>query len=298
MNRIRLFYNPVSGDKKFPFQLDTFINKFQRAGYDVNVFRSNKKGDIYEAVKKMSLSDYSILAVAGGDGTVNEIVNSMMRYHVNIPLAIFPVGTANDFGNHLNLPKDVAECCDVILRNNIKKVDIGKVNDKYFINVCSGGLFTSVSQNIDINFKNTIGKLAYYIKGIEQLPNFRPIKLRIQTLDNTIEDLFYLFLVLNGNSAGGFDRLAQGASVDDGLFDFVGVKARPLHEMAVLFLKILKGEHLNDPNVLFLRDKKFKITCLEEEKRFFESDLDGEKGPDLPLEIEIIHKGIEVYTNI
>lgn len=298
MKRIKLFYNPVSGDRKFPLQLDTFIYKFQKAGYDVSIFRSEQKGDIYDTVKMISAKDYSILAVAGGDGTVNEIVNGMMEKKLDLPLAIFPVGTANDFGHHLNLPKSVADCCDVILRNNIRRVDIGKVNDKYFINVCSGGLFTTVSQSVDLNIKNTLGKMAYYIKGIEQLPNFKPIRLKIETSNSTIEDMFYLFLVLNGNSAGGFERLSREASVEDGLFDFIGVKARPFHELAILFLKILKGEHLDDPNILFIRDKKFKIACLEDDRRFFESDVDGEKGPDLPLDIEVIKKGLKVFSNI
>jgi YegS/Rv2252/BmrU family lipid kinase len=298
LKRIKLFYNPASGDKSFHLQLDTFIHKFQTAGYDVSIFRSNKKGDITEAVGKISNDDYSILAVAGGDGTVNEIINAMVKNNLTIPLGIFPFGTANDFAGHLNLPKDVGACCDIILRNNIKKVDIGEVNDNYFINVCCGGLFTNVSQTIDLHFKNTLGKLAYYIKGIEQLPKFRPFALRIESEDTVIEDLFYLFLVLNGNSAGGFERLAKGAAVDDGFFDFVGIKARPFHELAVLFLKILKGEHLDDPNVLFLRKSEFKISCLETEKYFFESDVDGEKGPDLPLEIKVCHRKLEVFANI
>lgn len=298
MKRVKLFYNPASGDKSFHLQLDTFIHKFQTAGYDVSIFRSSKRGDITDAIEKISNEDYSILAVAGGDGTVNEIINAMVKKDLSIPLGIFPFGTANDFAGHLNLPRDVGACCDIILRNNIRKVDIGKVNGNYFINVCSGGLFTNVSQTIDLLFKNTLGKLAYYIKGIEQLPKFKPFALRIETGDMVIEDLFYLFLVLNGNSAGGFERLAKGASVDDGFFDFVGIKARPFHELAILFVKILKGEHLDDPNILFLRKNEFKISCLETEKRFFESDVDGEKGPDLPLEIEVCHKKLQVFTNM
>lgn len=298
MKRIKLFYNPASGDKSFPLQLDTFIQKFQTAGYDVNIFRSSKKGEITDEIKNITNDEYSILTVAGGDGTVNEIVNAMVKQNISIPLGIFPFGTANDFGAHLNLPRDVSACCDIILRNNLRKVDIGKVNDNYFINVCSGGLFTNVSQNIDINFKNTLGKMAYYIKGIEQLPKFKPISLRIDTPNSTIEDLFYLFLVLNGNSAGGFDRLAKSASVEDGFFEFVGIKARPFHELAILFVKILKGEHLDDSNILFIKGNEFKISCLEEDKRFFESDVDGEKGPDLPLDIKVCHKKLQVYSNM
>ncbi|NLK20591.1 MAG: YegS/Rv2252/BmrU family lipid kinase [Epulopiscium sp.] len=298
MKKIKLFYNPVSGDKSFLLQLDIFIQKFQGAGYDVSIFRSSKKGEIGEALRRLPNEKYSILAVAGGDGTVNEMVDAMIRNKINIPLGIFPVGTANDFGNHLNLPRDVASCCEVILRNNLRKVDIGNVNGKYFINVCSGGLFTNVSQSIDINFKNTLGKLAYYIKGIEQLPNFKPIHLKIETPSSSFEDMFYLFLVLNGNSAGGFDRLAKNASVEDGIFDFIGIKAGSLHEIAILFLKILKGEHLDDANVLFLRESKFRISCLEKDEQFFESDVDGEGGPALPLDIEVCHKKLQVFANI
>ena len=105
MKRVKLFYNPASGDKSFHLQLDTFIHKFQTAGYDVSIFRSSKRGDITDAIEKISNEDYSILAVAGGDGTVNEIINAMVKKDLTIPLGIFPFGTANDFAGHLNLPR-------------------------------------------------------------------------------------------------------------------------------------------------------------------------------------------------
>lgn len=288
----------MAGDKSFRYDLDVFINKFQSAGYEVCMFRSSQKGDMKYGLQNITEDEYHGIVVSGGDGTVNEVVNGMMKNNIQVPLGILPFGTANDFANHLNMPKDLESCCDVILRNNIHKVDIGQANEQYFINVCCGGLFTNVSQSIDMNIKNTLGKLGYYLKGIEQIPNFRPISLRMRTKSQTIEDQFYLFMVLNGKSAGGFDKLAKHAAIDDGVFDVLLFKARPLHEIAVLFVKLLRGEHLEDPNIIFLKEKEMMIECLEEDHTFYESDIDGEKGPDLPLQIQLHPKALQVFTNL
>ena len=107
-----------------------------------------------------------------------------------------------------------------------------------------------------------------------------------------------LFLVLNGKSAGGFDKLAKHASIYDGLFEILAIKAKPLRELAVLFVKILKGEHLDDPSVLYLKENQIKIECLCEDEQFYQSDIDGEKGPDLPLDIYIHNKALNVFSNL
>lgn len=288
----------MSGDKTFRYYLDNFIYKFQNAGFEVQIFRSAEKGELAAALRDVDSESYSAIVVSGGDGSVNEVVNGMMHYGIDVPLGIIPSGTANDFAIHLNLPSDIDACCDTILRGNVKRVDLGSANGRYFINVCSGGLLTNVSQNIDIHFKNTLGKLAYYLKGIEQLPSFRPIPLQITTKNQVLKEDVYLFLVLNGSSAGGFDKLAKNALVNDGLFDILLIKAKPLHELAVLFIKILRGEHLTDSNILFLREEYLKIESLDQDTSFAESDLDGERGPDLPLEIKIHPKAIAVFANI
>ncbi len=99
----------------------------------------------------------------------------------------------------------------------------------------------NVAHDIDLTLKNTLGKLGYYLKGVSELPNFKPIPARIRTRDKIIEEDLYLFLILNGSSAGGFNRLAPQASIKDGYFDFVGIKAQPLHELAKIFIKVVQG---------------------------------------------------------
>lgn len=173
-------------------------------------------------------------------------------------------------------------------------VDIGRVNDRYFINVCSGGFFTNVAHNIDSEFKNTLGKLAYYIEGVKQVPKFRPLHFRITTEEGVYDEVLYLFLLMNTRVTGGFEKLAINAQINDGKMDLIGIRETPSHYILHLFSKILRGEHLDDPYILFLQTDKMTIECVADLGEFNETDIDGEKGPDLPLDIEVISKRIRI----
>ena len=295
MKKLKLIYNPFSGDKSFKFNIDLCIKIFQEAGYDVHIFRSIKKGDIIEHLNNMN-KDYDIIVVSGGDGTVNIVLNGIIKNNIKASLGIIPSGTANDFATYLNLPsKDLEECCNIITKTESKYIDIGLVNDTYFINVCGGGIFTNVSQNIDNSFKNALGTMAYYLKGVEQLSNVKPIPFKIYNSNEVIEEELYFFIVLNSAGAGSFAKLAPNASIVDGEFDFIAVKAKPVHELAVLFVKILRGEHINDSNIIYFRDKYIKIECLKEDVENYETDIDGEVGPNFPVTIKNLHSYIRVF---
>ncbi|MFU7518242.1 diacylglycerol kinase family protein, partial [Clostridium sp. HCS.1] len=95
------------------------------------------------------------------------VVNAMTTAGVSVPIGILPVGTANDFGKFLGMPSEITKACRQILSSEVTSVDLGSINDKYFVKVASTGLFTDVSQKTDVNLKNTIGTLASYLKGLE-----------------------------------------------------------------------------------------------------------------------------------
>jgi YegS/Rv2252/BmrU family lipid kinase len=287
----------MSGNRDFPNYLDLFISIFQDAGYETRIHRTKSKQDMFNYLSCEILTDCSAIIVAGGDGSVNQVVNYIMKNNINIPLGVIPAGTANDFASHLKMPTRYGECFETLAKMNIKNIDVGKVNEKYFINVCCGGLFTNISQNMDIEMKNTLGKLGYYIKGVQQLPRFRKIHYKITNSKKELDDYFYLFLVLNGKSAGGFNKLGVDARIDDGKMDFIGIKACTINEVAVLFGKILIGEHLQDKNIVFFQDNKIDIECMDEVNMFRESDIDGESGPEYPLHIEVKKQALKVISN-
>lgn len=296
MKRLKLIYNPNSGDKTFKFDLDICINIFQNNGYEVHLYRCSDKKNLDNHFKNISKNFYDTFVISGGDGSINICINLMMKYGLNdIPLGIIPSGTANDFASFLKMPKDLADICNIITNGNINYTDVGLCNEQYFINVCAGGLFSNVSEKIDKNFKETLGKFAYYIKAIEQMHTHKPIKLKITTQDETIIDDFDLFLVLNSSGTGGIDNLSPNASISDGYFDFIGFRNVGIKNLTSLAIKFLKGDYLEHDKILFLKCKELTIEAVSKETYIY-SDLDGERGPKFPLNIKNIKKSIKIFV--
>lgn len=292
MRRIRLIYNPASGDAGFRHKLDDVIRCFQQRGLQVIPHRSLGKEDISEAVRQVGPDAYCGLAAAGGDGTIHEVINAMASEGVSVPLAVIPAGTANDFAAYLNIPYDLDKIAEIIATGRYCTVDLGKANERYFVNVASAGLLTDVPHTIGIHFKNIFGKLAYYIKGVEQLPNFRPLPFYIESNEYCGHEELFLFLVLNGSCAGGFSRIAP-ARADDGLLDVIAIRRCSLPHLFSLAVKLLRGEHLRDRRVLYFQTREVSFSSPVS----LTSDLDGEKGPALPLHIRMCAGMLKVFVN-
>ena len=287
--RVKFIYNPYSGENLILSKLDKVISLHQEAGYTIVPYRITAGEDVGVALNDIKDGNYKYILIAGGDGTVDSVVNAMAKSGISLPIGILPVGTANDFSKFLGMPSDVEEACKQILSSEVKSVDLGSINDKYFVNVASTGLFTDVSQKTDVNLKNTIGKLAYYLKGLEELPNFRKLHVNILSKEVEFDGEMYLLLVFNGATAGNFN-LATKADACDGLLDIIIFKAVQIYELLPLFIKVLKGEHLDSNKVLYFKTDYLKVECHED----IVTDIDGEKGPDFPLEIKCIKGGLKI----
>ena len=289
MKKVRFIYNPYSGEGVILQKLDKVIEIHQKAGYTICPYRIERGRNIEEAFDSID-EYYEYILVAGGDGTVDSVVNIMMKKNINLPLGILPVGTANDFGKLLDIPADVEEACKRIVSTvEPRLIDIGKINDKYFVNVASTGLFTDVSQKVDINLKNTLGKLAYYLKGIDEIKNFRKLKVKLTSNEYNYEGYMYLMLMFNGKTAGNLN-IASRSDVEDGKLDIVLFKPVPIIEVLPLFLKVLRGEHLDSKKVIYFKTDSLLVECEED----IVTDIDGEKGPDFPLQVKCIKGGLKV----
>jgi len=291
LRKLILVYNPIAGDASFKFKLDNVIEKFQDKGCIIIPFRITDKQNTSEFVFLVQEIAVAGIIVSGGDGTIHEVINIMLDYDLDVPLGIIPSGTSNDFAAYLELDKNIDLCVDVIVKGEIKTFDVGKVNDKYFFNVASAGLMTSVAHNADVLLKNTLGKMAYYFKGLGELPNFKALKMRITADGFVIEEEVFLFLVMNSGKVGGFPRLVPYAQIDDGKLDLLVVNKCNLAELMSLFISFLKGIHYNSKHVTYIQAKKISIECTEE----LDSDLDGELGPKLPLFIEVVPNKVRYF---
>jgi YegS/Rv2252/BmrU family lipid kinase len=289
MNRVKFIYNPYSGENSIAIWLDEIINIHQKHGYTIIPFRISRRLGMVDAFKDIDES-YKYVLIAGGDGTIDTIVNYMKKNNIDLPIGVLPTGTANDFAKFIGMPTNIEKACKQIINSEVKFLDIGKINKKYFINVASTGLFTDVSQKTDSNLKNNIGKLAYYLKGLEQLPNFRKIKVKVTSKDANFDGEIFLMLVFNGQTAGNIN-FAYKASLKDGKLDVIIINAATPIDTISLLIKLLKGEHLDNPTgLIYFKTDELVIESSEN----IVTDIDGEKGPDFPLHISCEKDGLKI----
>lgn len=290
MKKVKFIYNPYAGNKVILEKLDNIIELYQDKNLIIIPYRIEKQKDVILALDDVNTEEYDHILIAGGDGTIDFVINAMHKKDIHMPIAILPVGTANDFAKFLEIPSDIDKACQKILERKYKEIDIGKINEKYFVNVASTGLFADVSQKTDLNLKNTVGKLAYYIKGLESLPNFKKIKISLTSKEVNFDGDIFLMLVFNGKTTGNIP-LAINSDPQDGLLDVVIFKAMNVKEMIRLLVNIMKGEHIKSKNMIYFKTDELYI----ESKDNIETDIDGEVGPNFPLNIKCIKKGLKVF---
>ena len=177
----------------------------------------------------------------------------------------------------------------------LKKVDAGRVNSKYCINVVAAGLLSDIGFKVAKDKKAAMGKLAYYLEGAIDLPKQfgRTLKLRFTTDEKSIEEEILLFMVTNSQSVGGFREIAPLASTSDGKFDVVIIKKMDIFQVTPLLLAILQGDHVNHPAVEYFQTNRLRIENLDEQE--INVDYDGEQLMDsFPLELELIPKAVRI----
>lgn len=291
-DKILLIYNPNAGNGMFKSNLDLIVEKFQEKGKLVVPVRGAVPALLDKVFASARKEKITKVVAAGGDGTINQVVNAMMRSGCDVPLAIFPAGTANDFAYYFDLPHDIEGMIDVALSEHYTYADVGKANEKYFVNVAALGFLVDVSQKTDPNIKNTLGVISYYLKGMSEIPNLRPISVKVQTNGETINEKIYFMLIMNGRSAGGFKRIAPAAEVNDGLLDVMMFKEMSVLDLPPLLFNVLVGDHTENENVVSFRTDKLYIEADQE----VGTDVDGETGPDLPIAIELLPRAIRICT--
>lgn len=289
MEKARIIYNPTSGREAIKKALPNILEKLETAGYETSAHATTCEGDAIDAARTAVERGYDLIVAAGGDGTINEVVHGVAEQEYRPKLGILPAGTTNDFARALQIPRDINKAVDVILEGNSLKLDIGKVNEHYFINIAGGGKLTELTYDVPSKLKTMLGQLAYYMKGIEMLPSLKPAHVRIEYDEHVLEEDIMLFLISNTNSVGGFEKLAPDARLNDGYFDVLILKKTNLAEFIQIASLALRGEHLKSKNIIYTQAKRVKVT--NEDK--MQLNIDGEYGGMLPGEFINLEEHIE-----
>ncbi len=200
-----------------------------------------EKGDAERLVSEASQEGIERIVAAGGDGTINEVVSALVK----IPrgerpgLAVMPLGTANDFAKACGIPEDPVQALNLAVHGNTRAVDIGKANDRYFINVATGGFVTQVTSQVPVQLKNFLGGSAYALAAIVKSINFEPSHGRMEAEGVELEGSAIAGAVCNGRQAGGGQVLAPDAYINDGLLDVMVILTFPFSEVGQVIQEVL-----------------------------------------------------------
>lgn len=292
MKRARIIYNPTAGREVFRKNLADVLIRLEQSGYEASAHATTCEGDATTAAAAAVERGFDLIIAVGGDGTLNEVVAGVSDFDKRPPIGLIPMGTTNDFARALRIPRDIHKALDIILEDKKIPVDVGKMNDRFFINIAGGGRMTELTYEVPSRLKTMLGQLAYYLKGIEMLPSIHASRVKIEYDGQVFDDEAMLFLVGLTNSVGGFEKLAPESSINDGKFTLLILKKCNIAEFIRVVTLAVRGEHLNDPLVISCKAQSVKVTSDEEVL----VNLDGEFGGKAPAIFENLSRHIEMYV--
>ncbi len=235
---------------------------------------------------------------AGGDGTINEVLNGLADDFGRQQFGVLPLGTANDLARTLRLPLEPAAAAEALHAGQVRLLDVVRLEvdggpSRYFLNVSAGGFSTKLADNLDETTKLWWGSLAYGVSALKTLSQLEPYALWIACDDEPpLEVSAYNLVVANARFVGGGVPVAPRAEPDDGLLDLVVFKEAPMPRLLTLVPKALLGEHLDDPDVLFRQVRRLQI----ESRPPFDLNTDGEIVGSCPARFTVLPRALEVVV--
>jgi diacylglycerol kinase (ATP) len=275
-----LFLNPTAGRGRAGKRAQRIEELLRRPGIPLEVHRSQAVGDLEERVRQQVEKGARRIVVAGGDGSIHEAANGILRGRGDAALGVIPSGTGNDFAKACGIPLDW-EQATTLLADRIasgalaRHVDIGRINDRYFANGAGIGFDAKVTR-IARSYRMPIGDLVYLLAILRAMVDgIATPHMRI-TADETIWDgPVTLANIANGPWIGGMFHIAPEAHNDDGVFDLL--IAGPVSRARILTLlpKLMSGTHMTEKEIVHRGASRLVVECDEP----IASHLDGEVQP-------------------
>jgi diacylglycerol kinase (ATP) len=272
--KARLIVNPSSGTESAPDHLLLMNQLLRERLGSLDVVITSGEGDGITEGRRAAEEGYDRLFVAGGDGTLNEVLNGVASVPgglAQITFGVIPLGTGNDFATALGIPADAEAAIHTLLDGEALPVDVGTLNGRHFVNVSAGGFIAEVSDAVHPQLKTIAGKLAYLLGGAQVLLDYSPVGAELREADASSGDgntprklpasvLLHAFAVCNSRLVGGGRLIAPGARIDDGLLDVCLIQAMPTLEFIALLRRVSEGEHLDDERVTYERTSALEMS--------------------------------------
>jgi len=293
-----MIYIILNGKKAGYDSVRSAISSFRKeANVTVKVRVTYEFGDVERFLKEALANEVELVIIGGGDGSVNELINAMMKFpkEKRPKFAILPLGTANDFASACEIPLDTLEALRFAISTQSTSIDVVQANDRYFINIATAGFGAHITSETPIELKNFLGGGAYALSGVLKAMDFVPYKSIIETANGGGELKNVTIVagaICNGKQAGGGQLLAPNAKINDGKLDVVNISEFTLIDIPQII------EEITNPFV----NRKFiqyaQTPWLESHsEEIIPINLDGEPYSSHKIRFEVIPFAVELVIS-
>jgi diacylglycerol kinase (ATP) len=294
MAKAKIILNPYAGRWKGQRSMPAVEAALKEVGVDFDLVCTAGADHAIELAREAVLGGYSPVVAAGGDGTIGEVVNGLMQTagdQAAGPLAIIPLGSANDFIQTLGTPADIRGACQLLRTGQVRTIDVGRVNERYFINDVGVGFEPQVTLE-SRKIKRLRGKLIYLVAILRAVRD--PIQAHM-TIEwdgaQRISKPILMVSVANGRCTGGF-WLTPHAELDDGELDFIFADALSRLQILRFLPEVMRRTHLDKDPVTYGRTRHIVITSEEPVPVVADGEIMTTEGHH--LEIEVLPSQLQV----
>jgi diacylglycerol kinase (ATP) len=261
-HKVKVILNPCGGNLSGQTKIARVEQALQQVGLPYHLEVTSQRGHGLELARQAALDGWPIIAAAGGDGTVNEVVNGLMQAADEAEagiLGIIPLGTGNDLAEMLRLPGDITVACQRLAAGNTRLIDVGRVNGHYFVNNSAVGLEPMVTLAHE-RLRRVKGKSGYILAALQTILAAKSWLMRLVWNNSVYEGPIILVSVGNSRRTGGSFYMTPQAELDDGLLDFIYANCLSRWALLLLLPQTFQGTHIRHPQVVYLKTTSLSIT--------------------------------------
>jgi YegS/Rv2252/BmrU family lipid kinase len=258
---VRVILNPYANRWGARRKMPLVEAALAEGGVRADVAVTSAPGEGIELARRAALEGYDAVVAAGGDGTISEVVNGLIRAAGDAPtrpLGVMPIGTGNDFNDMSGHPRGLAEAVAIIAAGQTRQVDAARVNERYFANNCALAMEPMVTiENVKI--KRLAGNSRYLVALVRALIKLKAWQMYVRWDEGEIVGPTLLLSVCNSPRTGGVFLMAPPARMDDGLLDFVYAPAMSRARILTILPRLFSGSHLQHPLVRHGRTRRLLV---------------------------------------
>ena len=269
--QVLIVYNPTAGQSPdLQNTLDRVANLWRDLGWQVQIAATTSPGDATTKARQASQSGYHAVVAAGGDGTVNEVMNGLVG--TQTALGVLPLGTVNIWAREMGLSMDMLKAAASLAKSELTQIDVGRAGNRYFLLMAGIGFDAAVTATISLAEKRRLGVIAYIKQAIQVAWNFRGVRLKLRIDGKRVRGKILMVIVGNSQLYGGVVKFTAHATIDDGLLDICVIKGQGMLSAPRRLISIFARHYNRDPLVQYFQGRQI--------------DIRGQRGKALPVQVD------------